>query len=131
MHLFLQIHNLQLLIFNMDGLEFLAILDYVLLCLFCNIIKLNIFVFFYYIITFNFFFLTYLIFARCSWSLLNFFSKNIIPFSLINLCCVFNILVYYFLRSLFDLLKDYLRQFSFFLNSLFFFLSELLLNSFL
>ena len=36
MHLFSQIQNLQLLIFCMDGLEFLVNLDYVF---FCNIIK--------------------------------------------------------------------------------------------
>ena len=41
MQLFFQIQNLQLLIFCVHDQDFVANLDYIVLCFFCNIIKVN------------------------------------------------------------------------------------------
>ena len=45
MNLVLQIHSLQLLIFCMDDLEFMANLDYVFYVFFCSIITANCFLY--------------------------------------------------------------------------------------
>ena len=105
----IQILSLQLLMLFMDGQEFLAKLDYGFFAFFCNIIKVNHFLHLYYIITFNLFIFTYYIFA-CSNAYVSIISIDCILLSsfelkttllissvktlylsLLNLCCVFNI----------------------------------------
>ena len=109
MHLVFQFQNLQLLIFDLDGQEFQAILDYVILYLFCNIKCFNT------LIRSDFF---RCIKDLCSFHVHTFLSNQLIVFfdhhlnlkqfiqfktlriSILHLCCAFNITFSYFVISL-------------------------------
>ena len=112
MNLFFQILSLQLLISYLDNLEFEVIWIMYFYVFFCNIII--IFELLYYIFTFNLLFFTYWI---CAYSVCIYFfwiywfysfimlalngillnsSVNALCFSLLNLCCAFNINLCFF-----------------------------------
>ena len=148
MNLFFKIQTLQLLIFCKDDREFVANLDYVLLIFLCNIIKFNHFcivslycyiqsllfhllqlcllhmyifllsqliIFFYHHLKWkqSYYFYYYYYFYITS-------SVKTLSFSLLNLCCVFNIYLFFFMNSLFFFIvffcnnRSYLCQFLFF-----------------
>ena len=146
MNFFFQIQSLQLLIFCMDDQEFVANLDYALLCFFYNIIKVNHFLYKFIILLhlISSFSLTrslhvpyaYISVESIDCILLSSFEpkaillissiKTLCP-SLLNLCCVFNINLLLLLNSSWSSLSI---SFYFYLDNLFYYQAELLLNSF-
>ena len=116
---FFQIQNPQLLIFCMDGQEFVVNLDLLFYVFFCNIIKFNQFLHCFIILLhlFSFFYILNLCTFRMriffiesiecillSSSALNAilfnFSVNMLSLLLLNLFCVFNINLFFFQNSL-------------------------------
>ena len=132
MNLFFQIQNLQLLIFCLDDQEFMVNLDYVLFMFFCNITKVNHFLHCFIILlhlisSFSHTKLLLVSYAYVSNGsidhiLLSLFALNeflltslvnILCFLLLNLCCSFNINLF-FVNSLCISLQDYLHFFYFY-----------------
>ena len=110
MSLFFLIQSLQLLIFCMDDMEFVANLDYFFYVLFCNIIKINPFLYYFIILLhlISSFLLTRSFFVPCAYAFIESIdcillsllvlnailltsSVNTLCFSLLSLCCYFNI----------------------------------------
>ena len=152
MHLFFQIQNLQL-IFCMGDQEFVTSFGQFWLCSFMFSFetqsKLTIFVLFYYIVTFIYFFFLHIrsslvpyacicisiesidcIFLSSSKlnTILLTSSVNTLCFTLLNLCCDLNI-IQFLLWILHDFLDDCLHQVYLFLDGLFYFQVEFLLNN--
>ena len=130
----------------MDVPEFATKSDLILLCLLLNVINVTHFCVIFYIVTFNFFFL-HARFARSiriwfysiNWlysfiiisthcNLVNLF-RNTSCFSLLHLCCDFQINLLLFVNSLWFPLRLFTVRL-FFVGSLFLFRVDLLLDSF-
>ena len=117
MNFFFQIQSLQLLIFYMDYQELAANLDYILLCFLCSVIKidhfLHRFIMLLHLVS-SFLHIKSLHVPHASVSIESFdcillsslalnailltFSVNTLCFSLLNLCCVFNINLLFFYK---------------------------------
>ena len=119
MNSFFRIQNLQLLIVCIDDLEFVANLDYVLLCFLCNIIKVNHCLYRFIILLHlnSYFSLTRSLLVANAYvsiksidcilltsfelkAILSISSVKTLCFSLLNLCCVFNIDLLFSINSL-------------------------------
>ena len=96
-----QIQNLELLIFCIDGEKFVVNLGYVPICRFCYIIKVNIsyvldlwsfymYIYIYYILLWSFELIAILFIS----------SIKTMCFSLLYLCCAFEITLLFFMNSL-------------------------------
>ena len=119
MQLFFQIHNLQLLIFCMDGKDFWPIWIKFFYVFFCNIIKVKYFLYRFIILLHlisSFSFTRSLLVPYKSTdcillssfelkSILLIFSVKSLCLSLLNPCCVFNINLLFFMNSLLSFLR--------------------------